>query len=121
MPEPTPAEKAVDILKRELPGFASKFEARTDTFRVHGPIHFDAYVAAPYPAPVNTGPMAHKRWQSLDAAIVPGSVRVLDDSPRKPVTMVMHHETLHGSFTTHWPVELSPLTQAIIAAAVHRG
>ena len=40
----TPADAIVDILKRELPGFAAEFHAATDRFRVRGPIHFNATV-----------------------------------------------------------------------------
>lgn len=46
MTEPSNAEKVVDILKRELPGFASMFDAATDTFRVRGAIKFNAYADA---------------------------------------------------------------------------
>ena len=39
------AERVVDILKRELPGFESYFDAGTDTFRVHGVLKFGGVAA----------------------------------------------------------------------------
>jgi hypothetical protein len=45
MSEQTPAERLVDILKAELPGFASEIHAATDTIRVRGWIKFNAQAA----------------------------------------------------------------------------
>lgn len=81
-------------------------------------------------APTGTDPRDREAWKPIKGIVIdhprvdPPLVRVLDDTPRAVSAargIVMHHETLHGSFVTTWPLRLSPLTQAIIAAAVPRG
>ena len=46
MSEPSAAKRVVDILKRELPGFAAEFHAGTDSFRVRGPVRFASMLAS---------------------------------------------------------------------------
>jgi hypothetical protein len=59
-----PTERVVEILKRELPGFASSFDAGTDTFRVKGHITFgtSAVLDPVYAVPVDEYGEASERF-----------------------------------------------------------
>lgn len=80
-------------------------------------------------APIGTDPRDVEAWHDISPSLADLGQNygrearpiVLDPAARGPRSMTVHYVTMHGSFTLTYPVKLSPLTQAIIAAAVRRG